>query len=109
MASGSGDPQPGAAAAAAPPSFNVLPLEPRTLVVAVFQLGGSDYLCTEGLVSRQDGDDVSLLVPAMAANALDLQRQNALLSFDRERGRRARLGYTVGTPQTFGMTVRQAF
>ncbi|MBX7501113.1 TonB-dependent receptor [Qipengyuania sp. YG27] len=35
--------------------------------------------------------------------------ENALLSFDRERGGRARLGYQVGTPQTFGLTARQSF
>jgi len=35
--------------------------------------------------------------------------ENPLLSFDRERGGRARLGYTVGQPRIFGMTVRKAF
>ncbi|KTE37531.1 MULTISPECIES: TonB-dependent receptor [unclassified Sphingopyxis] len=35
--------------------------------------------------------------------------ENALLSFDRERGGRARLGYTVGQPRTFGITARQSF
>ncbi|OGS51437.1 MAG: TonB-dependent receptor [Erythrobacter sp. RIFCSPHIGHO2_12_FULL_63_10] len=35
--------------------------------------------------------------------------ENALLSFDRERGGRARLGYNVGQPRTFGMTVRKSF
>jgi iron complex outermembrane receptor protein len=35
--------------------------------------------------------------------------ENALLSFDRERGGRARLGYNVGQPRTIGMTVRQSF
>lgn len=35
--------------------------------------------------------------------------ENALLSFDRERGGRARLGYRVGTPRTFGLTARQSF
>ena len=39
-------------------------------------------------------------------NLLD---ENALLSFDRERGGRARLGYTVGQPRTFGITARQSF
>ena len=33
-------------------------------------------------------------------------RQNAKLSFDRERGGRARLGYNVGTPRTIGLTLR---
>jgi iron complex outermembrane recepter protein len=35
--------------------------------------------------------------------------ENAKLSFDRERGGRARLGYNIGTPRTVGITVRQAF
>lgn len=39
-------------------------------------------------------------------NAFD---ENALLSFDRERGGRARLAYTVNQPRTYGITVRQTF
>lgn len=35
--------------------------------------------------------------------------ENALLSFDRERGGRARLGYSVGQPRTFGITARKTF
>lgn len=35
--------------------------------------------------------------------------ENPLLSFDRERGGRARLGYTVGTPRTMGVTIRRSF
>lgn len=35
--------------------------------------------------------------------------ENALLSFDRERGGRARLGYTIGQPRTFGITARKTF
>ena len=35
--------------------------------------------------------------------------ENALLSFDRERGGRARLGFRVSQPRTFGMTVRKGF
>ena len=35
--------------------------------------------------------------------------ENALLSFDRERGGRARLAYRTNTPQTFGVTVRKSF
>ena len=50
--------------------------------------------------------DSGLSLVLYANNLCD---ENALLSFDRERGGRARLGYSVGTPQTFGMTVRQAF
>jgi iron complex outermembrane receptor protein len=39
-------------------------------------------------------------------NVLD---ENAILAFDRERGGRARLGFHVGQPRTFGLTVRQRF
>ncbi|MEM6605721.1 MAG: TonB-dependent receptor [Pseudomonadota bacterium] len=39
-------------------------------------------------------------------NLLD---ENALLSFDRERGGRARLGYRVNQPRSFGVTVRKQF
>jgi len=35
--------------------------------------------------------------------------ENALLAFDRERGGRARLGFHVGQPRTFGVTVRKRF
>ncbi|WP_373474599.1 TonB-dependent receptor [Sphingorhabdus sp.] len=35
--------------------------------------------------------------------------ENALLSFDRERGGRARLGFTTNSPRTFGVTVRKTF
>lgn len=34
---------------------------------------------------------------------------NALLSFDRERGGRARLGFSVGQPRTYGITIRKSF
>jgi len=45
-------------------------------------------------------------VIAYVSNVFD---ENPLLSFDRERGGRARLGYQVGQPRTFGLTVRKAF
>ena len=35
--------------------------------------------------------------------------ENALLSFDRERGGRARLGFTVNQPRTYGVAVRKGF
>jgi iron complex outermembrane receptor protein len=35
--------------------------------------------------------------------------ENPILSFDRERGGRARLGYSIGQPRTFGVTVRKRF
>jgi outer membrane receptor protein involved in Fe transport len=39
----------------------------------------------------------------------NLFNENALLSFDRERGGRARLGFNVNTPRTYGLTVRKTF
>lgn len=35
--------------------------------------------------------------------------ENALLSFDRERGGRARLGFSTNSPRTYGITVRKSF
>jgi iron complex outermembrane receptor protein len=45
----------------------------------------------------------------LVAYVNNLFDENALLSFDRERGGRARLGFSVGTPRTFGLTVRKRF
>ena len=39
----------------------------------------------------------------------NLTDENALLSFDRERGGRARLGFTVNQPRTYGVAVRKGF
>jgi len=50
--------------------------------------------------------DSGLEIVAYANNLFD---ENAKLSFDRERGGRARLGYNIGTPRTIGLTIRQAF
>jgi outer membrane receptor protein involved in Fe transport len=50
--------------------------------------------------------DNGLSLIAYVNNLFD---ENALLSFDRERGGRARLGYTVGQPRTFGVTARKTF
>lgn len=53
-------------------------------------------------VQMDNGVDVI----AYINNAFD---ENPLLSFDRERGGRARLGYTIGQPRTMGVTVRKSF
>jgi iron complex outermembrane receptor protein len=45
-------------------------------------------------------------VTAYVNNLFD---ENPILSFDRERGGRARLGFNVGQPRTFGLTARQKF
>jgi outer membrane receptor protein involved in Fe transport len=50
--------------------------------------------------------DNGLSLIAYVNNVFD---ENALMSFDRERGGRARLGYTVGQPRTFGITARKTF
>ncbi|WP_242447511.1 TonB-dependent receptor [Aurantiacibacter aquimixticola] len=50
--------------------------------------------------------DNGLSVIAYVNNVFD---ENPLLSFDRERGGRARLGFAVGQPRTYGMTVRKEF
>ncbi|MEO0880120.1 MAG: TonB-dependent receptor [Pseudomonadota bacterium] len=47
-----------------------------------------------------------LTVIAYINNVTD---ENALLSFDRERGGRARLGFRTNQPRTFGLTARIAF
>ena len=50
--------------------------------------------------------DSGLSLTVYANNLFD---ENPLLSFDRERGGRARLGYNIGQPRTFGVTARQEF
>jgi iron complex outermembrane receptor protein len=50
--------------------------------------------------------DSGLDITAYVSNVFD---ENPILSFDRERGGRARLGFHVGTPRTYGVTVRQRF
>ncbi len=60
------------------------------------------------LVNLSAGVDFTngLSLSIYANNVFD---ENALLSFDRERGGRARLGYRIGNPRTFGATVRKEF
>ncbi len=50
--------------------------------------------------------DGGLSITAYVNNLFD---ETPLLSFDRERGGRARLGHNVGQPRTIGMTVRKEF
>ncbi len=50
--------------------------------------------------------DSGLEIVAYVNNLLD---ENPRLSFDRERGGRARLAYNIGQPRTIGLTVRQSF
>jgi iron complex outermembrane receptor protein len=60
------------------------------------------------LVNLSAGVDLNsgLSLVAYVNNVFD---ENALLAFDRERGGRARLGFHVGQPRTFGITARQKF
>ena len=50
--------------------------------------------------------DNGLGVMVYVTNLFD---ENALLSFDRERGGRARLGFNIGQPRTIGITLRKRF
>ena len=50
--------------------------------------------------------DSGLEIVAYVNNLFD---ENPRLSFDRERGGRARLGFNIGQPRTIGLTVRQSF
>ena len=50
--------------------------------------------------------DSGLALVLYANNVFD---ENVLTSFDRERGGRARLGFNIGQPRTFGITARQKF
>ncbi|HEY0446734.1 MAG TPA: TonB-dependent receptor [Allosphingosinicella sp.] len=50
--------------------------------------------------------DNGLGVTAYVNNVFD---ENPILAFDRERGGRARLGFHVGQPRTYGLTVRKRF
>jgi len=61
-------------------------------------------------------DIINLSAGVQMDNGLDVivyvnnvNDENALLSFDRERGGRARLGYTIGQPRTAGLTIRKSF
>jgi iron complex outermembrane receptor protein len=60
------------------------------------------------LVGLSAGIDLAgdLGVSVYVNNLLD---ENALLSFDRERGGRARLGFATNQPRTIGLTVRKKF
>jgi iron complex outermembrane recepter protein len=46
---------------------------------------------------------------SLAVYANNLFDENALLSFDRERGGRARLGFNIGQPRVIGITARKKF
>lgn len=69
---------------------------------------GSFLLPSYNLVNLSTGLswDSGLSVTVYVNNLFD---ENPLLSLDRERGGRARIGYNIGSPRKVGMTVRQTF
>jgi iron complex outermembrane receptor protein len=71
-------------------------------VIVNLKLPAYDYVNLSAGVNLKGGTEIV----AYVTNLFD---KNALLSFDRERGGRARLGFNVGQPRIFGVTVRQRF
>jgi outer membrane receptor protein involved in Fe transport len=89
--------------------FNFIYYDPNTGAFGTnTQSFGSLKLPAYQLVNLSAGIewDSGLEVVAYVNNLLD---ENALLSLDRERGGRARLGFQVGQPRTFGVTARKRF
>ncbi len=66
------------------------------------RLPSYDYVNLSAGIDWDNGLGVMLYV----TNLFD---ENALLSFDRERGGRARLGFNVGQPRIIGVTLRKRF
>jgi iron complex outermembrane receptor protein len=89
---------------------------PRTFVHGL-PFGGAPAGASTTLdLKLPDYQLVNLSAGAEIANGLEFMvyvnnvlDENAILAFDRERGGRARLGFHVGQPRTFGLTVRQRF
>ncbi|WP_129794197.1 TonB-dependent receptor [Sphingosinicella sp. CPCC 101087] len=76
---------------------------PATAATIVdLRLPAYDYVNLSAGVDWENGLGVMVYV----TNLFD---ENALLSFDRERGGRARLGFNVGQPRIIGITVRKRF
>ena len=80
--------------------FAGMPANATTIVD--LRLPAYDYVNLSAGVDWDNGLGVMVYVN----NLFD---DNALLSFDRERGGRARLGFNVGQPRVIGVTVRQRF
>ena len=80
--------------------FNGMPASASTTLDLT--LPSYDLVNLSAGLAFDSGTEVVLYVN----NLLD---ENPLLSFDRERGGRARLGYNIGQPRTIGLTVRHAF
>ncbi|MGI8705135.1 MAG: TonB-dependent receptor [Sphingomicrobium sp.] len=80
--------------------FNGMPATAATTLD--LKLPSYDLVNLSAGLAFDSGTEVVLYVN----NLLD---ENPLLSFDRERGGRARLGYNIGQPRTIGLTLRHAF
>ncbi|HUG44945.1 MAG TPA: TonB-dependent receptor, partial [Sphingomicrobium sp.] len=94
---------------AANENFNFIFFDPNTNAFGTInQHFGSLRLPSYNLVNLSAGIewDSGLEVVAYVKNLFD---ENPLLSLDRERGGRARIGYNVGQPRMIGLTVRQSF
>lgn len=82
---------------------NLSPLVPANAATTLdLKLDSYDLVNFSAGVSWDSGIELV----AYVNNVFD---ENALLSFDRERGGRARLGYNVGTPRIIGLTGRYHF
>ncbi|HYN45576.1 MAG TPA: TonB-dependent receptor, partial [Allosphingosinicella sp.] len=66
------------------------------------KLPSYDYVNLSAGIDWDNGLGVMIYV----TNLFD---ENALLSFDRERGGRARLGFNIGQPRSVGLTIRKRF
>lgn len=89
---------------------------PRSFVSGLAFGGATGTVPTVVNLKLPSYEIVNLSVGLEMADGVDLVAyvnnifdENALLSFDRERGGRARLGYSVGQPRTMGVTVRKSF
>jgi outer membrane receptor protein involved in Fe transport len=80
--------------------FNGAPANATTIVD--LKLPSYDYVNLSAGVDWDNGFGAMIYV----TNLFD---ENALLSFDRERGGRARLGFNVGQPRVIGITLRKRF
>ena len=95
-----GDQEPGAGVF--PHGLPVFGIPADATTVLNLKLPAYDLVNLSTGIAFDSGTEVVLYVN----NLFD---ENPLLSFDRERGGRARLGYNVGQPRTIGLTLRHAF
>jgi iron complex outermembrane recepter protein len=89
---------------------------PRTFVTGLPYAGAPGNASTTLNLKLPDYQLVNFSIGVETRGGLTIQAyvnnlfdENPLLSFDRERGGRARLGFNIGQPRTFGITARQNF